>query len=144
MELDSTEMAGTDDGANTMRMFELAGTLIPSDKCTEVPDLMNSLDRKFLRQGMLTKNGNQRMVFLFSDMLLLTKVQQQNDQVRRSCAVFSPSANRCPRQEGRWRVMFFRAVSTACAALELENQQTFMVTSAIRACGECASKNCAL
>ena len=61
-----------EDGAqNMMRLFQI------SEQLTDAKDLdiMGDVDREFVRDGVLKKNKADRMIFLLSDMLVITKAK---------------------------------------------------------------------
>eukprot|EP01052_Picozoa_sp_SAG31_P047038 SAG31_NODE_9243_length_1309_cov_1.161157_2_plen_167_part_00 len=98
-DLQMDEALPDDEPDTTMEMFELAENLIPSAQCA-VPDLLNDLQRRLVCKGSLGKHRkkrmlsphvtrDQRMLFLFNDMLLLTNIQQGGEQVRSLFAAHS-------------------------------------------------------
>lgn len=62
-----------DDAENMMKMFELSEKFVPEKGGEDLDIMDNPLDRRYVREGTLKKNGNTRTVFLFSDLLVITK-----------------------------------------------------------------------
>jgi ankyrin repeat protein len=56
-----------------LQMFELSEKFVAGKDGADLDIMDNPLERKFVREGKIRKNGNERMIFLFTDILVLTK-----------------------------------------------------------------------
>ena len=56
-------------------MLELSEKLVSKEL-----DIMDSMERKFVREGRIKKNGNERVMLLFSDLLVLAKESTKKGQ----------------------------------------------------------------
>lgn len=54
-------------------MLELSERFVPGKGGEDLDIMDNPLERKYVREGTLKKNGNDRKIFLFTDILVLTK-----------------------------------------------------------------------
>ena len=57
------------------QMLELSEKLVSKEL-----DIMDSMERKFVREGRIKKNGNERVMLLFSDLLVLAKESTKKGQ----------------------------------------------------------------
>lgn len=71
-----------DDAQNMMKMFELSDKFVAGKDGGDLDIMDNPLERKYVREGKLKKNGNERMLFLFSDVLVLTKEQTKKGDTK--------------------------------------------------------------
>jgi ankyrin repeat protein len=63
-------------------MFELSEQFVAGKDGADLDIMDNPMERRFVREGTLKKNGNERRIFLFTDMLVLTKESAKKGERR--------------------------------------------------------------
>ena len=63
-----------------VQMLELSEVIVPGKGGEDLDIMDNPLERKYVREGTLKKNGNERVMLLFSDLLVLAKESTKKGQ----------------------------------------------------------------